>query len=164
MATLILLPFLIQAQTNQYYVKGDMDFELAPTVSSYTLFTGIKPITYGASYEYEYWETAWTGTGVEIGSYDVRNLNYGIIDHTAVMQNLRLFSSGTSDFKNRFCLTLKTGAEQYFVDGSKDIEFGLGAGVAFTTKIQGEISYLQHYRTIQTKDGGTLRIGLKFKF
>ena len=159
-----MLPLLSQAQTNVYYTKG-MNFELAPTVSSTTLFTsGLKGITYGASYEFENWETPWTGSGIEIGSYNVQNLSYGIIDHIAVMQDLRVFSSSTSDFKNRFSISLKTGAETYFIDGSKDIEFGLGAGVAFTTKIQGEISYLQHYRTNQTEDGGTLRIGLKFKF
>ena len=152
------------AQTNLFYNKGDMTISISPTLSSQNPFDNKVPRTFGISYEAAYWQTKFTGTGLEIGSYDLRNVNIGFLDHIAVIESLRVVPFEGQPILGRFDGVMKLGAETYLLDGSKDVELGLGIGYSLTSKWQIEASYTQHWRTSVQKDGATLNVCLKFKF
>jgi hypothetical protein len=132
---------------------------LTPTYSRYAS----QKDSFGISFETEYWQTESTGTGIELGTYDFRSTP-GQIDHLAVMEDVRLVPWPTKILLNRLAFELKTGAETYFTDGSKDVEVGLGVNVAITTKIKLEASVVEHWRTTSSRDGETARLGIKWKF
>jgi hypothetical protein len=116
------------------------------------------------SIEVEYWESATTGTGVELGTYDIRGTS-GIFDHISVMQDYRLVCWAGIPLLDKVALVAKTGVEQYFVDGTKDFEVGLGVDYnLFIRRIRVEASVLQHFRTDSKKDGTTLRMGIQYLF
>jgi len=149
--------------TNGYYHAGEKTIELTPTISSKN-FIGKGSHTFGFSIEYEYWLTAATGAGVEMGTYDIRSNPNGI-DHIAIMSDYRLIQFPNSFLLNKFAIVAKTGAETYFIDGTKDFEIGLGINYnLFVKRMRCEVSYIQHIRTDPNKDGGTLRAGMQILF
>jgi hypothetical protein len=152
------------AQTNLFFNKGDMTISISPTLSSQNPFDNKVPRTFGISYEAAYWQTKFTGTGLEIGSYDIRNVNLGFLDHIAVIENLRVVPWEGRPILGRFDGVMKLGAEIYLLDGSKDVELGVGIGYALSAKWQFEASYMQHWRTAAKKDGSTLNVCIKLKF
>jgi len=174
---LILIPLLliclslkadIFTDTNSFYNKGEMNIELAPTISfsSPSKFNGNKSHkTFGYSLETEYWTSENTGTGIETGIYDTTyGSQVGGIDHISVMEDIRIIPFKHTRVLNRFALELKLEAEQFILDGSKDIGFGPGLDWQITqhTRLQGNI--LQHYRTNPAEDGSTFRVGVIYEF
>jgi hypothetical protein len=159
LACLMLGALSAVAQTNAFYTDKMFDVELTPTLSSYDKY----PNSYGVSMETEYWQTQSTGTGLEIGTYDVKSTP-GQIDHLAVMEDYRLTPWSTTPILDRLALELKSGAETYFIDGSKDVEVGGGVNVALWLKSSFEISGLDHFRTNTGRDGWTIRAGFKWSF
>jgi hypothetical protein len=152
-----------------FYDKGEMVFELAPTVSSASLLNPKIQKTYGCSLETEYWETTWTGTGLEAGSYDSTVLTYGIVDHTAVLQDFRI--APFPGYFSRLALGVKSGAETYFKDGSKDVEIGGELYWTFSNSptslwhnLRLEVDVVQHERTNSALDGQTGRISFQYRF
>lgn len=147
------------AQTNAFCTAKMFDVELTPTLSTFDKY----PNSYGVSLETEYWQTQSTGTGLELGTYDVRSTP-GQIDHLAVMEDYRLTPWTTTPMLDRLALELKSGAETYFTDGSKDVEVGAGLTIALWWQSSFELSALEHFRTNPGRDGQTLRAGFKWEF
>ena len=174
----LLVPFLANAQTNLiwgwsqelkdlgtngYYHAGEKTIEITPNISSKS-FVQKDSHTFGMSAEYEYWFTAATGSGVELGSYDLRSSPNGI-DHIAIMADYRLIQFPSTFILNKFALVAKTGAETLFTDGTKDFEIGGGINYnLFVKRMRVEISYTQHFRTDPSKNGATVRAGMQFLF
>lgn len=147
--------------TNAYYRAGEQVVEIAPTASSYS-FGGNGKRTYGYSMEYEYWQTLTTGTGMELGSYDVKDFTF---DHLAIMEDFRLVYFPDEFLLDKFAITFKSGAEQYFRDGTKDLEIGIGLDYnLFERSLRVETDIIQHFRTDSSKDGVTLRVGIQYIF
>ena len=161
---LLLLSVVADAQTwstNKYYHAHEFTAELTPTISSPSLL-GFGNYTYGASFEYEYWQSLTMGTGFEVGSYD---LSTHVIDHIAIMEDYRLVCVPDTLLFDKFALVAKVGAETYFVDGTKDVEIGFGVNYnLLVKKVRVEANIMQHFRTNPSKDGSTLRVGLQYVF
>jgi len=153
-----------EAATNSFFNQGDLTVSLSPTISSPSLLNARAPHTFGLSYETAYWQTKYTGTGIELGSYDLRNVQFGIIDHITVTENVRLIPFDGDPFLGRFSETLQLGAEQFFQDGSKDVELGLGGEWAFTRTIHGTVKVAEHWRTNPQKDGATATAALSYSY
>jgi hypothetical protein len=178
LAMVLLVPFLGSAQTNSinlgwfpslraptngYYSAGEKTIEIAPTITSANIFNN-STHSYGISIEAEYWESATTGTGIEIGTYDIRGTS-GFIDHIAIMQDYRIVCWAGVPILDKIALVAKSGAEQYFVDRTKDFEIGLGVDYnLFVRQLRIETSLLQHFRTDSKKDGTTFRLGIQYVF
>ena len=150
------------AQTNSFYNQGEITIALAPTVSSQSFLSkrGLNNLTEGLSYKTAYWQTKNLATGLEFGSYDWHEANYGvIIDHITVTEIVRAvpFSGPILD---RFAVELKTGAETYLIDGSKNLEVGLGGDFALSHKWRLQGNYDQHFRLSSTKTGGTFTLSI----
>ena len=140
-AALIVLAaaFTASAQTNLFYNKGEIVAEFAPT---YSLPKG----TFGCSFETEYWESTWTGTGLEFGSYNSTVTTYGILDHTAVMQDFRYAPFPASSYFSRLAIGGKTGAETVITTGAKNIELGASLYWTFGTHHSGWLTPLNYSR------------------
>ena len=147
-----------------YFNKGDMEVSISPTVSSLDFFDPKAPKTFGISYETAYWTSDYTGTGIEIGSYDLRQTQYGLVDHIAVIEDLRLVPFKSDPFWGRFAGVLKLGTETFFYDGSKDIEVGVGLDYALNHTFVAEISAMQHWRTKTSLDNSTATVCVKWRF
>ena len=166
MKTVLLLVLLTTSafgQTNAFYRSGDMVVTVAPSISSKT-FNGKNNLAYGYSLEYDYWHNSMTGTGLEIGTYDFRDTQTGYVDHMAVMQSVRLVPYSLSPRLGRFSFEGRMGAETFFHDGTKGLEFGLATTFALTPTSRFMIDTMQHFRANSNQDGLTVRAGLQFKF
>lgn len=175
----LMLCFSIQAQTNNplsylhalrvanasptnYYNAAETVVELAPTISS-SAISDIKKngYTIGYSLETEHWTSQYLGTGLEIGTYDYRT---STIDHIAIMEDVRYVPFESDTFWRRLAIGGKTGAETYFTDGSKDIEFGGELYFQAFKNVRFEADILQHERTTSSKDGQTARFAIQWLF
>jgi hypothetical protein len=149
---------------NLTYNAHEISIELAPTVSSPVLFGNRTPHTFGYSFQTVCWQTASTGTGLEFGMYDFHEWQYGSLDHIAITESFRIAPFNNSTIFKRVAFELTTGAETFFVDGSKDLEFGPQIDVQITKKSRVEVDLVQHFRTTPSKDGGTIRVGWQLIF
>ena len=149
--------------TNIYYRPGEFTVELAPTLTSSSLFSSNSKHTYGGSFEMEYWQTACTGTGIEIGTYDVLNNNHGI-DHLAIMEDFRVVPVPNVVLLNRLALVAKVGVETYLNDGNKNVEIGFGIDYQIYKNIRTEASFMQHFGNSSDEGGSTIRVGLQWMF
>ena len=160
--TILPSPILGGWTTNTYYNAKEITFELTPTISANNLFNLSKSQTYGISFEYEYWQSLTTGTGLELGSYD---LHANSFDHISIMEDYRLVYLPNTFLFDKFAAVVKIGAETYFVDGTKGLEIGFGINYnLFIKNLRVETSIMQHFRTDSSKDGSTLRIGIQSIF
>jgi hypothetical protein len=147
-------------QTNMYYNAGENTVEATPSIS---YNTALHKYTYGASAEYEHWTSLTLGTGIEIGTYDVKSNPNGI-DHISIMQDYRLVEAPQSFLLGKFVLVGKMGVET-FLNGSKGLEFGVGVNYnLFVKRCRLEIDYMQHIGTSSSNSEGTLRFGLQYIF
>jgi len=149
--------------TNSLYNAGETVIEFAPTISSPNIFAS-KTFTYGYSFEVEHWMSQYAGAGVEFGNYDYLVTTYGIIDHIALTTDFRYVPFKSDPFFNRLALGWKTGAETFFVDGSKDVEFGGEVYWHFSKNLRLEADIMQHERTNPNKNGQTGRVAIQWLF
>ena len=162
---------LIPIDTNSFFNAREMTIEVAPTISAPSLgmaFASKTAKTYGCSLETEYWTSLNIGTGLEIGSYDYRTFNViGPVDHIAIMEDLRFIPFPNYRIFKRFSIGGKIGAETYFIDGSKDIEFGpsmewtLVKGSKTTKGVRVAFDMEQHVRSNPKENGVTAKIAIK---
>ena len=146
------------APTNGYYHAGEQT--IGAGVSSSLPSKGAR--TSGASIEYQYWTSATMGTGLELGTYDIKTSTF---DHISVMQNYRIVAWSGVHFMDKIAITVKTGAETYFTNNTKGLEVGLGINYNFyVRRIRAEAVILQHCRTDSTKNATTIRLGLQYLF
>ena len=126
------VPEMAHAQTtNTYYAKGDATISIAPTLSSTDLLDNHLGRTIGVSLEVTYWQTANTGTGVELGTYNLGHFSVLPIDHVTTTENLRVMPF-QGKIGSRFVFIGTLGVEAYFIDGTKDVLLGAGVGYAFS--------------------------------
>lgn len=148
-----------------FYNAGETVAEFAPTITSDSLFNTKLPHTYGYSLELEHWTATYMGTGLEFGSYNYHEANYGaLIDHIAIMQDFRMVPFQGNPLFSRFAVGIKTGAETFFLDGSKDVELGGELYWTFTDNCRLETDIVQHIRTNSNEDGQTARLALQWVF
>ena len=153
------IPILID--TNAFFNARDTVVEFTPNISSSCLFNNHSKNTFGFSMEFEYWQTLSTGTGFELGNYDLMGGNPNIIDHLAVMEDYRIVPFKNTILLNRFAVVAKSGVETFLSTGQKDIEVGLGINYAITRKIRAEADFMEHFGQTQFT---TLRAGLQWLF
>ncbi len=162
---------LLPIDTNSFFNPREMTFEIAPTISATSLgmaFTSKSARVYGYSLETEYWTSLNMGTGLEIGSYDYRTVKLiGPVDHIAIMEDLRFIPFPNDILLKRLSVGGKIGAETYFLDGSKDIEFGpslewtLVKGSKTQKGVRIAFDIEQHVRSNPKENGITAKIALK---
>ena len=164
---LAMLALAMNAQTNLYYNKGEFVFSMAPTVTAGNLFNNSSVKTYGWSFESEYWEQRWTGTGLEVGSYNVAKLS---LDHMQIMQDFRFEPFPEKSFFARLAIGGKMGAETYFGTGAKDVSVGPEIYWTFGKGHTGNWSWLNNTRleadVLQhsSTSGSTAKICLQIYF
>lgn len=149
-----------QTQTN-FYNPRETVVEFAPTISSQNISSSKDGYSIGYSIEIEHWTSQFMGTGFEIGSY---NYKLNIIDHFAVMEDFRYVPFQSNPFWRRLAIGWKTGAETFFTDGTKDLEFGGEIYWHFSENIRFEADMVQHERTDSTKNGQTARCAIQWLF
>jgi hypothetical protein len=145
-----------------YYNSRETVVQFAPTISSASISTANKSgYTIGYSFEIEHWTSQYMGTGIEIGTYDYQN---STIDHISIMQDFRYVPFQSSPFWRRLAVGWKTGAENYFTDGTQAVEFGGEIYWHFSKNVRFEADILQHQRTDPSKNGQTARFALQWLF
>ena len=155
----------VRAQsTNQFYNVGDMDVMIAPTLSVPSIALAQRNQAYGLTLNMDYWQTARTATGIEIGTRDMRNVSNGEIDHITAIEKIRLVPFVNTPILNRLALTGYTGAEQWLDDGSKGLILGAGFEYAFTPNLRFAIDVAHQFETNPAKTADRLRAGLQLRF
>ena len=160
---------LAPATTNKYYNSSEFMISLAPTMNFTGVGIGNTTITrtYGYSLETEYWQTAYTGTGLELGSYDYKNnsgVSLGTVDHISVMQNLRMVPWPKTKFVDRFAVGLGLGATTYFIDNSKDVNIAIKVWFATSKSTRFVLKWDDRWMTNPKLDGNTLEFAFQCKF
>lgn len=136
--------------------------EFAPTISTAGISKQNKNgYTIGYSLEIEHWTSQYMGTGIEIGSYDYSKSS---IDHIAIMQDFRYVPFASDRLFRRLAIGWKTGAENFFTDGTQAIEFGGEIYWHFSTNVRFEADIVQHKRTNSSKNGQTARFAIQWLF
>lgn len=153
-------PVSFWSDTTTFYPAASIDIELTANFSAPSILANAKN-SYGYSLETEYWTTKYTGTGLEIGSYNYQNLQVGGIDHVSVMEDFRLVPFEGRSFWNRFAFEGKTGAETSLLDGAKGILLGGEIDFALTHNFVAEADLTRHWIEVPHD---TVRAGLKLRF
>jgi len=160
MSAQIALP-ITATNIDSHFKAGEFDVSAAPVLFMPQYAT---KSTYGFSFESEYWQTEHTGTGLELGTYDVTSTSGIMIDHVAVMEDIRLFLFPTTKFLDQFDFELKSAATTYLNDGAKDFSLGVGADfdiVVFNHHFRADLCAMNHFASLQKHDGFSAKFDIK---
>ena len=141
--------------TNGYYHPHEMVYEATPTAS---LGIVSKSWSYGISIEGTYWQTEGTGTGIELGTYDLKRG----FDHFSIMENYRIVPFLAP--YDRLAIEGKIAAEHYFPDSKQDVGYGVGLDIALTHRVRIETDLMQFFRVNGANNAVRFRCGLQWVF
>jgi hypothetical protein len=151
-----------QAQTNQYYNKGDITFQTGPSISLSPPINA-KNARYGFDIDVSFWQTQNTATAVELGNRNVYYQDNEGFDHIDLIEKYRVTLASTG-FLSRFSIGSEVGAETWANTGAKGTMVGLEPVFAVSKKIKIVGNIQDHFASTASQSGLSAFLGVLYKF